>query len=277
MTHWYSNAGEPMHKVPNKSKPGELRDTTLRDARKLKLNPSVTTVTKIIDKGDTLLEWQIRQALYSASVHPDGWPEFACDDNGCLREDDPAFRKWAAYCRRDARLQVDVKAERGSILHDAMMRAHHSRHTIEPQYHAHVDGMMEMLHKQFGERRWIAEKTFACPEGFGGSVDLQTADDDDDQIILDYKFKDFGAEAFADQFVYDEHKMQLGGYSIGLRKPRARLFNAFGSISDPGRVLLHAHTKEDAEHGREMFMAALKFWQIKHKYVPDWTEKSNDD
>lgn len=270
MTHWYTHAGEPAHEQPNKSKPGTMRETTLRDARKLNLNPSVTTVTKILDKGDTLLEWQIKQALYSAAVHPNGWPEFDLDEDGALSEKDPTFLAWAKDCRMDAKRQVNAKAERGSILHDMMMRAHHAYDSVEPQYLAHVDGMMAMLERNFGKRRWIAEKTFAHPLGFGGSVDLQTVDDDEDQIILDYKFKDFDESRDAEYFVYDEHRMQLGGYRHGLRKPKARLFNAFGSITKPGLVLLHSHTEEEAAQGEAMFLLALKLWQVKHMYAPQW-------
>ena len=268
MTHWYTNAGEPMHEVPNASKPGQMRETTLRDARKLKLNPSVTTVTKIIDKGDMLLQWGKRQAIYSAVIA--GIPKFQLVD-GCLPQGrGTEFENWANACIKDAEAQVREKAERGSILHDAMMKAHHAYEHIEPQYLAHVDGMMAMLERNFGKREWIAEKCFAHEDGFGGSVDLQTADDDEDQIILDYKFKDFDESRDAEYFVYDEHRMQLGGYRKGLRKPGARLFNAFGSITQPGLVLLHAHSEEDARKGEAMFDLALRFWQAKNSYTPEW-------
>lgn len=275
MSHWYTNAAEPMHTMPNEAarkrgEDGAVRETTLRDARKFNLNPSVTTVTKIIDKGEMLLEWTVRQALYSALVHPDGFPQCELDADGCVSEKDPAFLKWAKDCREDAKRQVAAKAERGSILHDAMMKAHHAYHSIEPQYLAHVDAMMAMLEKNFGRRTWIAEQCFAHPDGYGGSIDLQTADDDPDPIILDYKFKDFDESRDAEYFVYDEHRMQLGGYRQGRRKPKARLFNAFGSISKPGLVLLHTHTEEDAQQGEEMFALALKLWQAKNKYVPNW-------
>lgn len=269
MTHWYTNDGEPMHYVPNKSRPGEMRETTLRDARKLNLNPSVTTVTKIVDKGEFLLEWTIKQALYAALVHPNGLPKCQLVE-GVLPEDDPAFVKWAGECRADSKRRVEVKAERGSILHDMMMKAHHRRHEVEPQYLAHVDGMMAMLDANFGKRRWLAEITFAHPMGFGGSVDLHTPEDDPDPIILDYKFKDFGEGKRAEYFVYDEHKMQLGGYRIGLKRPKARCFNAFGSISEPGLVLLHPHTEADIAQGEAMFRAALALFQAKTGYVPKW-------
>lgn len=277
MSHWYHNSGEPQHVVPNKSKPGEFRETTLRDARKLNLNPSVTTVTKIMDKGEVLQEWTIRQALFSALIHPDGFPVCELDENGCVSDKDPAFLQWAKDCRMDARRQVDAKAERGSILHDAMMKAHHSYGSIEPQYLAHVDGMMAMLRKNFGDRHWIAEKCFAHPLGFGGSVDLHALAVGEPgtpeylpPIILDYKFKDFDASRDAEYFVYDEHRMQLGGYRVGLKLQGAKLYNAFGSITHPGLVLLHSHTDGDAIKGEKMFLAALQLWQIKHDYVPNW-------
>lgn len=275
MSHWYTNAAEPMHTMPNEAarkrgEVGAVRETTIRDARKHNLNPSVTTITKVIDKGDMLLEWMIKQALYAALVHPDGLPRCAIGPDGSVSEKDPAFIAWATHCRMDAKQQVTVKAERGSILHDMMMRAHHAYHSIEPQYLAHVDGMFAMLNRTFGKRNWIAEHTFAHRLGFGGSVDLHTDPGDPDPIILDYKFKDFDESREASYFVYDEHKMQLGGYRIGLEMPKARLFNAFGSISDPGLVLLHAHSEQDAKHGEEMFLAALRFHQAKTQYIPKW-------
>lgn len=275
ISHWYKQNGEPCHEVPNEAarkrgEAGAMRETTLRDARKLKLAPSVTTVTKAIDKGMMLAEWQITQALYSALVHPEGFPCCARQADGSIHEKDPEFVRWANECKADARRQVQVKADRGSILHDACMRAHHAYHTIEPQYLAHVDGMMAMLEREFGKRRWITEGTFVHPDGFGGSIDIRTPPDDPDPIVADYKFKDFDESREASYFVYDEHKMQLGGYSIGVRMENARLFNLFGSISDPGLVLIHRHSQADADHGRKMFRAALAFWQAQNQYQPDW-------
>lgn len=284
MSHWYTSAAEPMHEMPNEAarKRGDAnatRETTLRDARKLQLNPSVTTVTKIIDKGEMLLEWLVKQALYSAAVHPDGWPQFELDENGMLSEKHPGFLAWAGYCRGDSKRQVQIKAERGTILHDMMMKANKAPDSVEPQYLAHVDGMMAMLERTFGKREWICEQCFAHRSGFGGSIDLRAKavgikgePNYLRPIILDYKFKDFGPDREASYFVYDEHKMQLGGYSIGVDEPDAKLYNAFGSISDPGLVLLHEHSDADADHGRAMFRAALAFWQAKHQYIPKWPE-----
>ena len=52
--HWYRRDGEPLHSVP--SAKGEPRPTTLRDARKLGLLPSVTNVLGVIAKPE-LTAW----------------------------------------------------------------------------------------------------------------------------------------------------------------------------------------------------------------------------
>jgi hypothetical protein len=53
--HWYRRDGEPLHSVP--SAKGEPRPTTLRDARKLGLLPSVTNVLGVINMGQFLARY----------------------------------------------------------------------------------------------------------------------------------------------------------------------------------------------------------------------------
>ena len=47
-THWYDQKGAPAYTV--KAKDGSDRPTTLRDARKMNLAPSVTTILKVAAK-----------------------------------------------------------------------------------------------------------------------------------------------------------------------------------------------------------------------------------
>ena len=56
-----------MHTVP--SAKGEARATTLRDARKLGLLPSVTNVLGVINKPE-LVEWKMTQAVLAALTLP---------------------------------------------------------------------------------------------------------------------------------------------------------------------------------------------------------------
>ena len=62
--HWYNDIGEPVYSVENVTK-GGLRPTTLRDAKKLNLVPSVTTVMDVLRKP-ALEIWKENQVLESA-------------------------------------------------------------------------------------------------------------------------------------------------------------------------------------------------------------------
>ena len=61
--HWYTQEGEPMYTIIGAN--GKERNTTLRDAKKDSLVPSVTTILGMIAKP-ALENWKINQALNSA-------------------------------------------------------------------------------------------------------------------------------------------------------------------------------------------------------------------
>jgi hypothetical protein len=59
-SHYYRRDGTPCHTQPNKSKPGETRPTTLKDARALGLLPSVTSILDVLSKPQ-LEDWKLEQ------------------------------------------------------------------------------------------------------------------------------------------------------------------------------------------------------------------------
>ena len=65
--HWYQRDGVPLHTVL--SAKGEPRPTTLRDARKLSLLPSVTNILGVIAKPE-LTAWLQEQAVMAALTLP---------------------------------------------------------------------------------------------------------------------------------------------------------------------------------------------------------------
>ena len=65
--HWYQRDGVACHTVP--SLKGEPRPTTLRDARKLGLLPSVTNILGVIAKPE-LTAWLQEQAVMAALTLP---------------------------------------------------------------------------------------------------------------------------------------------------------------------------------------------------------------
>src|SRR5437016_2468468 len=98
--HWYRRDGAPLHSVP--SAKGEMRPTTLRDARKLGLLPSVTNVLGVINKPE-LVEWKMTQAVLAALTLP-----------RMEREDLGVFARRVV---EDAQRQVRTAADFGSAFH----------------------------------------------------------------------------------------------------------------------------------------------------------------
>jgi precorrin-2 methylase len=66
-THWYDREGKPAYTV--KAKDGTDRPTTLRDARKLNLVPSVTSIIKCA-AAPGLQIWMQQQVLLAALTLP---------------------------------------------------------------------------------------------------------------------------------------------------------------------------------------------------------------
>jgi hypothetical protein len=65
--HWYTREGAPQYTV--EAAKGGQRNTTLRDARKMNLVPSVTTVLNVAAKP-ALLAWMQQQVLFAALTLP---------------------------------------------------------------------------------------------------------------------------------------------------------------------------------------------------------------
>jgi hypothetical protein len=68
--HWYDASGNGVHTVPKKTgKPGEMRNTTVADARKIGLYPSATNILAVMEKPQ-LVAYKVNQAILSALTLP---------------------------------------------------------------------------------------------------------------------------------------------------------------------------------------------------------------
>ena len=67
-SHWYYSDGRACYELPKKDGKG-MKSTTLADARKLNLLPSVTTILRVLHK-QALVEWLIEQACLAVLTSP---------------------------------------------------------------------------------------------------------------------------------------------------------------------------------------------------------------
>lgn len=244
MAHWYNQEGGCVYKVVNKSKSdGSLRDTTLSDAKKLSLLPSVTEILKVPDKPG-LTRYFLKQA-YDAMA-------------GLTRikyEEDSEF---IARAKIIASEHSQKAMNLGTDIHDALES--HFKGTGSKGYPSICKNVDMTLQEVYGSQEWIAEASFGCSEGFGGKVDLSN-----DNFIVDYKTKDFDDPK--KKMAYEEMGMQLMAYKIGLNKPNARLINVFVSTTSDLVVL---HEWDDHDRLAEGFRLLLSYWKWMKKFDPSF-------
>jgi len=100
--HWYAADGSPAYTQPNKSKPGEVRGTTLRDAKKLGLVPSVTGILNMAAKPQ-LERWKLNQLMMAALTLP--------------AIDGESVRDYEARLWKDSNEQSNSARDKGTEIH----------------------------------------------------------------------------------------------------------------------------------------------------------------
>lgn len=258
--HWYQQDGTPLYTVPKATGKGE-RDTTLADARKLNLVPSVTTVMQMAAKPG-LDVWKENQILEAAST----WPYSPGDD----------LVAWKSQIRLASKQIAMQAAKRGNEIHDGLEKLFKGQNFSDfPQETEEEKLNFEIIMQAYASLKvpfnrrtdWIAEASF-CKDGYGGKVDLHAQAYDND-VILDFKTKDKDAKGFKqiekDAKKYNEHCMQLAAYRHGLSLPNARCYILFISTQEPGLTYLHEWPEEELQRGLKMFNSLRDYWYMVNK------------
>lgn len=260
--HWYREDGAPAYEMLGAN--GQMRSVTLRDAKKLNLFPSVTTVLGLLAKPG-LVQWQLNNAALACLTLP-----------RLAGEDDTQF---VARALRDAQEQAKSAAALGTLIHEQIELSFTGQ--TDPQWLPFVTPVREALQAEFGDQHWQPERSFAHRAGFGGKVDLFARRALNRPIVIDFKTKDLGAgEKWNAVTGFDEHATQLAAYALGLEldadtKPfllhtEPLLVNVFVSSKTPGLVKVHRWPDGTFGHEREFFLTLLKLWQSRKNHAPRW-------
>ena len=248
--HWYRQDGGPQYTV--KAKDGSDRPTTLRDARKMDLVPSVTTILKIAAKP-ALEAWKQEQMLLAALTLP--------------RNPGESEKELISRIVFDSKETAKNAAERGTRIHESIESWFMGKKDVE-----HVDiakAFEEKIFTHFGThpfQPWLTERAFASPLGYGGKIDLHCVPDEHAPlgIVIDAKTKQFDED---DAVIgYDEHLLQLAAYRHGLGMPHARCANVFASVTNPGLIRVVEWSEEELVKGWEMFQCLLRYWKLKNNF-----------
>ena len=238
--HWYdAKTGEPRYTIVGAN--GQERSTTLRDARKLGLVPSVTTITKIMDKP-LLGAWLQKQVLIAALL--------------VTRLTDETDEAWHARIMDEASAKSKAARDKGAAVHGAIERYAQGQ-SIESDYAVHCASVeAEMLKSKLVLKEGKSEHSFAHVDGFGGKNDWHNP-----TVVVDFKTKDKIDDA--KKLVWDEHVMQLAAYAYGLGIESPRCMNVFIGVTD-NRVVVVEHDAVEIARGLRMFKLALDLWKEKN-------------
>lgn len=264
MGHYYRKDGTAAHFCgPNGSA------TTLREARKFGLLPSVTEILRLLHK-EKLEEWKRKQTMSTVLRLPEDVRQFLIEyedtESPTEAQDERFAELWDGIEFRSASVAREA-ADEGKQIHSAI-EASFAKERYPAQYRPHVSAVHQVLSDNFhGVTDWAIERCFASSLGFGGCVDISSAGE---RIIGDHK----GAAIAPDEvkrLAYDQN-YQLGGYSIGLGFPAEAVgFNLFISRTHPGHVRFHQWSAAEMAKGRRVFQAALDVWKAVKDFNGEWT------
>lgn len=237
--HWYRKDGTPAYTVIATGS-GAPRPTTLRDAKKFGLVPSVTTIIRLA-AAPALERYKIDKAILAALRHP----QYETED----------LRTWLDRVTIQSREEAFNAADIGTLIHGAIEKRLRGEKEDEI-FKGFADCVQRLLNQHFPGVPWEMERSFAADEGYGGKVDLHSKVG----VVVDFKTKD---KITPDLKCWDDHFMQTASYRHGLGMPEARCANIFVSRSNPPEAMLIEHKPEELSRGWRMFLALLEFHKAK--------------
>lgn len=241
--HWYSVSGEPKYQI-EKSDGSGLRNTTLRDARKLNLLPSVTTIIKTL-ACPALTQWLIRNAIEAALTTP--------------RKEGESIDDFASRVLDvDSDSISDAAKQRGTEIHGLIEKAL-SSHAVE--YHPLAGYVRPVLDacKQFGTVH-LVEKT-CVGQGYAGKLDACFSDGNRLTVV------DFKTCSKLPKAQYDEHRLQLAAYAATFGQGNIQTANIYIDSMNPGKVATFIDT-DWADAYSNGFVPLTKLWQFLKGYSP---------
>lgn len=255
--HWYFPDGKPAYEVPYADPSKGMRRTTLADARKLNLLPSVTTILRCLHK-QTLVDWLIEQACLAVLTTP------RKDGEGL-----DAFVERVLHTEKVQDQEAEAARDRGTEIHAAMeaVFAGQAVDTIPAPEFLGVWPWIEPAYKEINSRgKTIGTETIVVGPGYAGKIDL--VQEGDEIWLYDWKT----TKRLPQNEAYWEHKCQLGAYALALSKAgttgnkRIRTCNVYISTIEQGMFKVCDHS--DWKEAGEAFSHLVSYWQIANNYFP---------
>jgi hypothetical protein len=249
-SHWYSADGTAVHTVPS-AKDGTPRGTTLRDARKLNLLPSVTNILGVIAKPE-LISWMQEQAVIAALTLP--------------RVDGESLDDFARRVAEDSHSARDNAAEFGTAIHHGAEQV--AKDGVVDYSGAHwetLDKYRSWFTAHCVRRIWTERTLVKLTPGYAGTADLLIDHQAYGLTLVDIKTTKLKEPAKFKP--YKTWCYQLAAYKHAIGTPMRCMNLVINSLapSEPHECLWE---ELEIEQGWEAFKAAHTLWTIDKNYTP---------
>ena len=260
-SHWYFPSGVPLHEVPRADGKGQ-RPTSLRDARKLGLFPSVTNVLSILAKPG-LDAWKQEQAILAALTLP--------------RTEGETLDDFAKRVLVDMTSEVGRAADLGSAVHAAIEGYAQGRWLPEDKGVARLfEPARQWFDKEVIAVHSVEIATAHLEWGYAGRVDLvATLRSTGRPTVIDFKTQKTRRDKDGNfkPILHDTWPLQLEAYRMALASRDKGLADAaiasvvIGS-TDPVPVLVKVWDDADKDGYFRAFLAARDLWVWQKNYCP---------
>jgi len=248
-SHWYTRDGKPAYTMLKKE--GGQRSTTLRDARKHTLLPSVTTIFGIMAKPG-LDKWKLNKAIEAAltTTRNDGEPDERYHDRILQR----------------SRSEVAEAADLGTRIHDSIDAAFDGAQ-CHPDLQQYVQPTMEYLHSLNLQNIRREDVVVNQLEGYAGRVDL-LANYGSGNIIIDFKTRK--TRKGEKVTPYDFQPMQIAAYGHAAFGALDRCYgaNVYISTTEPGRIETAVYKPDQLLKEYDAFLSMCALWRYIKNYDP---------
>jgi len=245
--HWYTAEGESAHVVIGKN--GNERNTTVADARKMGLYPSVTSILGIMDKPQ-LTAWKIEQAIMSSLTLP--------------KEENERLEDYAKRVVRDSRESTNKAAEHGTKMHECMENILLGKPVSGDEKLAPY---IETFKKWADEN---VEKTYWCERslvgaGYAGRCDAYVRLSGVGDAIIDLKNRKVNPryEPF-----YDTDCAQLWAYRTASENPQCACVSVVLASNDANKIITKVWDDNELYQAGIAFCAMQKVWSWVKNYTP---------